>query len=318
MFDCFEIPTPFQIGAVNCYLHDRTLIDPGMDSEDAWATLQTHLRERDLTPDDIDQVLITHPHPDHFGLANRLRGHGATIIASDIAADIIRDFDGRLTYEQSYFEPFLVRHGLSKDVAASAVRLPEAFLEFAPDATVDVRLTDGDELEVGDLTVTAMRVEGHAPGELLYTYRDQGRYEAVVGDHVLDPVTPNPFMQPPPEPGDERPRVLPAYNRSLERLAEAGFDQFLPGHRSIIDDPTHRVEQLLRFHEHRTDRVMAAIDGPITAKEVMETLFDSVPLTEVYAAMSEAIGHLDVLEERDLVTVDDSEDRITYDLVDDQ
>lgn len=312
MFERLAIPTPFQIGAVNGYLTGRTLIDPGPDSDDAWDALRDALEARDLAVADLERVLITHPHPDHFGLAGRLREAGAAIVASAEAAAIIADFADRLTYEQEFLEPFLRRHGVAADVAGTVVRLPEAYLEFAPDCPVDRRLDDGERLELADAVLTTESVAGHAPGEVIYTAESPAGPVAVVGDHVLDPITPNPFLQPPPDRGAERPRVLPAYNRSLDRLAERDFHRLYPGHRDRIDRPTHRIEQLRRFHEHRTDSVEDLVAEPRDAAMVMRELFDDLPVTEVYSGMSEAIGHLDVLEQRGAVRREEREDRVQF------
>jgi glyoxylase-like metal-dependent hydrolase (beta-lactamase superfamily II) len=83
VFDRVPVPTPFQIGPVNAYVAGRTVVDPGPDSEDAWDALRTALGERRLEPADVEQVLVTHPHPDHFGLANRLREDGATVVVAE-------------------------------------------------------------------------------------------------------------------------------------------------------------------------------------------------------------------------------------------
>lgn len=298
MFERLRIPTPFQVGAVNCYLADEVLVDPGPDSDDAWETLSAALRNRGLAPSDIDQVLITHPHPDHFGLANRLREAGAEVLAAEQAVEIIEDFPGRLSYEQSFFRPFLVRHGVAADVAETVLELPEAYLEFAPSTTVDRALGDGDTIEVAATTVAVEELVGHATGELLYSWTAADGEQALVGDHVLQTITPNPFLQPPSSPDDPRPRVLPAYNRSLERLARRDFTKLWPGHGEAVDRPTHRIGRLLEYHERRTNNVRRSIDGPTTAVDVMYALFGDLPVTELYGGMSEAIGHLDVLELR--------------------
>lgn len=312
MFERIEIPTPFQVGSVNCYLGGRTVIDPGPDSDDAWGVLLEGLTARGLDPEDVERVLITHPHPDHFGLADRLRTAGAAVLASPDAATIIEGFEERLEYEQSYFVPFLVRHGLSRRVATTVVQLPEAFLEFAPDTSVERRLDAGDTVDVAGTRVTVDSVSGHAPGELIFVFPTNAGPHAIVGDHVLDPITPNPFLQPPIEPDGDRPRVLPAYNRSLDRLAGEEFNRLLPGHRLPIDRPTHRIEQLRRFHEHRTDRVTELLDEPKTGREVMQELFGELPVTEVFSGMSEAIGHLDVLEERGAVARHDDDEPVRF------
>ena len=82
MFDRISLPTPFQVGPVNAYIAGRTLVDPGPDSEEAWTALLSALEQRSLAPTDIEQVLITHPHMDHFGLASRVvEASGATAVA---------------------------------------------------------------------------------------------------------------------------------------------------------------------------------------------------------------------------------------------
>ncbi|WP_440005988.1 MBL fold metallo-hydrolase [Halomicrococcus sp. SG-WS-1] len=296
MFTRLSIPTPFEVGPVNAYLAGRTLVDPGPGSEEAWATLLDALEERELGPTDVERVLVTHPHPDHFGLAARLREAGARVVASPGTAEIIRDFAARLEYEQEYFVDFFDRNGMARTTAQTVTDLPSAYLSVAPGVETDRELDDGEVIEVHDSAVTAEAVQGHAHGETAFTFEDDGESTAIVGDHVLPDITPNPLLQPPAS-GD-RPRVLPAYNRSLERLRERGFDRLLPGHREIIDEPTKRIDEILSAHEERTREVRELVDGPTTAFDVMEGLFGDLPATEQFPAMSEAVGHLDVLEER--------------------
>jgi glyoxylase-like metal-dependent hydrolase (beta-lactamase superfamily II) len=302
MFTQLSIPTPFQIGPVNAYLAGRTLVDPGPGSEEAWAALLDGLEARELGPTDVEQVLVTHPHPDHFGLASRLREAGARIVASPATARIIADFEARLDYEQSYFVEFFERHGMARETAETVTDLPESFLRVAPGVETDRVLGDGETIEVADAGVTGEAVQGHAPGETVFTYETDDEKRAIVGDHVLADITPNPLLQPPIEEDGERPRVLPAFNRSLANLRDREFDHFLPGHRDEIRRPAERIGQILDSHEDRTENVFEIVSGgPTTAVEVMDELFDDLPATEYFSGMSEAVGHLDVLDERDEV-----------------
>jgi glyoxylase-like metal-dependent hydrolase (beta-lactamase superfamily II) len=286
---------------VNAYLAGRTLVDPGPGSEEAWSALLDALEAQDLTAADIEQVLITHPHPDHFGLARRLREDGARVVASPGTAGVIRDFAARLEYEQEFFVDFFERHGMARSTAETVADLPEAYLSVAPAVETDLELADGESIEVDGETVTAELVDGHATGETIFTY-DGETSGAIVGDHVLPHITPNPLLRPPAEDGAERPRVLPAFNRSLEALRERPFDEILPGHGEVIDAPGGRIDEIRAAHAERTDEVVGLLDGPTTAFDVMEGLFGDLPATEQFPGMSEAIGHLDVLEERDRVT----------------
>lgn len=312
MFTRIGVPTPFQVGRVNTYFAGRTVVDPGPDSEEAWSTLLDELDAAGLAPADIEQVVVTHPHPDHFGLARRLRKAGARVLASPQAADIMAEFKQRLHYEQSYFTDFFQRCGLSAEAAQTVTNLPEAFLPFAPDVETDRRLSNGDKFSIVETTLTAVAVEGHAPGELIYDYEADGERRAVVGDNVLGHITPNPFLQPPPKRGGGRPRILPAYNDSLKRLREQSFDRFLPGHGEDVTAPAERIDAILDAHEQRSAKVRDIVDGPTVPAEIMQQLFDDLPLTEQFSGLSEAVGHLDVLEARGEVTQRKSGDVIVY------
>jgi len=297
MFTRLSVPTPFRIGDVNAYLGGRTLVDPGPDSEEAWSHLLEALEERELAPADIERVLVTHPHPDHFGLASRFRDAGASVLASPDAAAIIGDFEGRFEYERAYFTDFFERCGMARSTAETVTDIPEAFLRYAPSVETDRELTDGDSLVVQNTTFDVEEVLGHAEGELILSFTAGGDDRAIVGDHVLADITPNPLLLPPPPEGD-RPRVLPSYNRSLDRLRGRDYDELLPGHRERIGNPRERIEEIRAAHEERTENVRDLLDGPTTPVDVMGGLFGDLPLTEYFAGMSEAVGHLDVLEDR--------------------
>jgi len=296
MFEQVPVPTPFQVGPVNAYLTDRTLVDPGPDSDEAWAHLTDALADRDLGPGDIERLLITHPHPDHFGLAKRFRDRGATVVAHPEAASIMADFPGRLDAEQVFFRDFFERCGMAPSTADTVTELPGAFVNYAPSVTVDREVAAGDRVTVDGTELLVDELAGHATGEVSFAFDGPAGREALVGDNVLAEITPNPFLQPPPDPESDRPRVLPAYNDCLADLREEGYDRFHPGHRDRVDDPTGRIDDILAEHDDRTERVAGLLDDPTTPVEVMDELFGDLPVTEQFPGMSEAVGHLDVLE----------------------
>ncbi|MFC6733231.1 MBL fold metallo-hydrolase [Haladaptatus sp. DYSN1] len=312
MFTRLSIPTPFRVGAVNAYLSGRTVVDPGPDSEEAWAALLDGLEANGMTPADLRQVVVTHPHPDHFGLASRLKAEGASVVASPEAARIMADFPGRLQHEQTFFADFFERNGMSAATANAVVDLPESYLSYAPSVETDTEVTEDDRIEINGEPLVAKRVTGHAIGELIFAFDEGNERHAIVGDNVLNEITPNPLLQPP-EPGeDERPRPLPAFNESLRRLEEAEYDRFLPGHRTIIENLTERIGEMLDAHEARTEKVYGLVDGPTTAVEIMGELFGDLPVTEFFPGMSEAVGHLDVLESRGKVAAHENGGVIVY------
>ena len=318
MFERLALPTPFQVGPVNAYRTERTVVDPGPDSDDAREALAAGLAERDLDLSDVEQVLVTHAHPDHFGLAHHLGERGADVLASPGAAAIMRDFEGRLDYEQAYFSALFEAHGMAPETTQTVTQLPEAFVEYAPSVEVDRELTAGDTVPIDGTEFAVRELVGHSEGELAFEWDDESAgaepsFTAIVGDNVLPDTTPNPFLQPPAREGDSvdapefddlehlddlRPRPLPAFNDSLDELQAAGHDRFLPGHGEPIEDPQGRIDEIRAAHEERSEAVVALLDGPTTAVEVMRGLFPDLAVIDYFPGMSEALGHLDVLVER--------------------
>jgi glyoxylase-like metal-dependent hydrolase (beta-lactamase superfamily II) len=190
--------------------------------------------------------------------------------------------------------------------------LPQAFVHYAPSVDVDRAVAAGDTVTVDGRTLTVEDLVGHATGEILFAFAADGVETAIVGDNVLPEITPNPFLQPPPEPGADRPRVLPAYNESLADLRAAGFDRMLPGHRDPIERPAVRIGAILAEHHERTATVAALLEGPTAPVEVMHDLFADLPVTEQFSGMSEAVGHLDVLEAQGRATVREDGERLLY------
>ena len=67
-----EIPTPFKVGPVNCYVTTTepiTLIDTGTQGAESRAALQAELAALGLQVSDLCRVIITHAHADHYGQA---------------------------------------------------------------------------------------------------------------------------------------------------------------------------------------------------------------------------------------------------------
>src|SRR5256886_17544317 len=76
---------PFELKHVNVYLlrdgDAYTLIDTGLQTEESRQVLNQQLAGLKVPVKRINRILITHIHPDHFGLAGELRQRsGAELI----------------------------------------------------------------------------------------------------------------------------------------------------------------------------------------------------------------------------------------------
>ncbi|MCU4753084.1 MBL fold metallo-hydrolase [Halobacteria archaeon AArc-curdl1] len=296
------IRTPFQIGRVNCYAITRgglTLIDPGPLTDDAYTELTDGLEALGYTTEDVDRVLITHPHIDHFGLADRVRNEsGATICAHRDAVDVLADPTANFEREQAFFRPYLASVGVPEQLLETVITLPESYNRFREPVAVDRSLAEGDEIVLDETTtLEAIHTPGHAPASVCFL--DRERKSAFTGDHVMADISPNPLLTLEPGTTDQRTRSLPDYLAALERIATEDVTTGYGGHREIVPDIAARVEEILAHHDKRSDRVSKILDddGPLTPYEVMNREFPDLPATETFAGMSEIIGHLDVLED---------------------
>jgi glyoxylase-like metal-dependent hydrolase (beta-lactamase superfamily II) len=302
----FEVPTPFDIGTVNCYLIDdgeATLIDPGPATENAYKRLEAGLAEAGLAVVDVARVLVTHPHMDHFGLANRLvEESGASVIAQEDAVRQMSDPDGYLEREQAFFKPFLLSMGVPDRIVDTVVSLPEPYTEFRDPVEVERSLAAGDIVDIAG-GLTAVYTPGHAPGSACFVSATDPL--AFTGDHVLEHISPNPLLTLAPGTDDERTRSLPSYLDSLRTLRGTDATVGLAGHGDRVPDIRARIETVIDHHQHRKERIadMVAEAAPTTAYDLMEELFPDLPMTEVFLAMSEVIGHLDLLEDEGRVRI---------------
>lgn len=318
-FERIEIPTPFHIGSMNCYAFlgaDITLVDPGPATDEAYDTLRSRLEAEGYGLDDIDRILVTHPHMDHFGLASRLKAvSDAELLAHKDAVDQLADPDGYLAREQAFFEPFLASMGMPEQVAGTTVELPEPYATFREPVTVDETFTEGERVDVGD-ELEIVHTPGHSPGSACFVDPVDGT--AFTGDHVLAEISPNPLLTLEPGTSEQRTRSLPTYLESLRRLRELDIDVGVgyAGHRGTIPDVVERAGEIVDHHHDRKEAFADVLeaDGQMTAYQLMRDRFPDLPATEMFPGMSEVIGHLDLLEDEGRVEITETDGVRRYEL----
>ncbi|HUJ65802.1 MAG TPA: MBL fold metallo-hydrolase, partial [Acidimicrobiales bacterium] len=138
------------------------LIDAGWNTDDAWNTLVSGLGEAGFAVADVQGVMVTHIHPDHYGLAGRIRkASGAWVALHPADADLIT---------ARYDEPddlldkmgaMLRRDGAPPeeiDVLRNASMPVRGNVDAA---TPDILIEDGDRPRVPGWDLTAIWTPGH-------------------------------------------------------------------------------------------------------------------------------------------------------------
>ena len=80
-----RLPLPFPLRIVNCYLlrdgDSWTVVDSGLNYSPGRATWQAAFDMLEIRPESIERIILTHAHPDHYGMAGWLSAQsGAPVL----------------------------------------------------------------------------------------------------------------------------------------------------------------------------------------------------------------------------------------------
>ena len=174
-------------------------------------------------------------------------------------------------------------------------------------------LDDGDPIPFQSMTWRTIHCPGHSPGLICFYWPEKKILFA--GDHLLKEITPNPLLS---VSNNKFPFHYPSlkeYLVSLEKVEGLDISLLLPGHGEEISDAKGLIQKIFTHHRERTDRVLAILsNGEKTPYEIAMDLFPGIPPFEVFLGISEAVGHLEILREKGLVTVNEKEGEDYYSL----
>jgi len=290
-----RIPTPFLVGDVFAYLvkdEKLVLIDTGQHNDEAYKTLRLKLKNEGFSVSDLDEIWITHGHPDHFGQAARLRDvSGATVLAPEGEKANLENISNRRLYN-GFFSNLGVEKPVVQAMAEQLSRIAQFQLALKPDRWI----FEGDLLETGRFTFRIKHLPGHAPGHIAYC-EDNFTFG---GDVLLSHISTNALISFDPGTG-ERNRSFLQYRESLKWIKHHG-NAFFPGHGKFIPRSKNLAEMYLEEQEQRMNHILSVTNKePFSITELSRKLFPEAWNQKVYfLVLSETQGFLDWGIERNL------------------
>ena len=298
----YRLPVPLPgnpLKELNAYLirgRDRCLlVDAGFRQEPCRQALFTQLGELGLGPGDVD-VLLTHLHSDHSGLAPEAAGKRGTIFVSAVDRPHL---DCTPEQRAAWWEESgrrFAAEGFPPELLAGMERTNPARSMAPPEGGRYESLADGQVLEAGGFTLRCLLMPGHTPGQMCFWLEREGAM--LLGDHVLFDITPNITAWP------GMADALGAYLDSLDRVRAYAPVRALPGHRGP-GELAARVDQLREHHRRRLEEAMQAVRehpgagayelaGHMTWK-IRARSWEDFPVAQKWFAVGECMSHLDRL-----------------------
>jgi glyoxylase-like metal-dependent hydrolase (beta-lactamase superfamily II) len=293
-----RIPTPFQVGRVNCYLIEDeplTLIDAGPNSGKALDELEHQLGALGHRIEDIELVILSHQHIDHLGLVDIVaKRSGAEVAAIDAVVPFVENFGSDAERDDREAAALMLRHGISEDVVQALAQVSGSFRAWGSKAKVTRPLHDGENLELRDRTFEVQHRPGHSPSDTLFW--DADRRILIAADHLIKHISSNPLISRPLDGSDERRQALVDYLTSLKRTRELPAEIVLAGHGEPITDHVALIDERFGMHQRRAGKLYGLIaEEPRTGHGLAQALWGDVAVTQAFLTLSEVIGHVDLL-----------------------
>ncbi|MBI5844937.1 MAG: MBL fold metallo-hydrolase [Deltaproteobacteria bacterium] len=289
-------------GPSNVYLFlgdNVTLLDTG--TAQAAGRLSRALSELGLSFSDIDRVVLTHGHIDHYGSAAKIvraTGGKAQVFAHREDTDSIQT--GQEAKKRTT-ERFLSLMGVPLPLRLSLISVFLVFLKMAETVKVDRFLDDGDMIYLGNHKASVMATPGHTRGSVCLFLEQDGLLFA--GDTVLAHITPNALAMV--EDGCDIPRrrAQDEFYRSLALIEEVCPRVVHPGHGRAMDDLPEIASMYRTLFSERQEKILDLLNnGGQTVWDVARKLFPDIRqfsyryALEAYLAVSEVFTHAQELE----------------------
>jgi glyoxylase-like metal-dependent hydrolase (beta-lactamase superfamily II) len=301
-----RLPVPMlgDLLAVNAYLvrseNGCLLIDTGWNTNQTFNALEKQLGDIGTSPRDISLIVITHFHPDHYGLAGKLvQLSGAKVALHRIEKAFI---DARyLNMNQLLDETarLLRRHGVPESELPRLQKASLGVRQYVSPIAPDVTLEGGEDIPFGAFNFQVIWTPGHSPGHVCLC--DRERRILISGDHVLPNTFPNVGLHP--QSGED---PLGHYLRSLSVVEQLDVNLVLPAHEHVFTELRDRIGEIRRHHESRRAAISQVLeDGPQSAYEVSRRIpwilngiamsFEKLPALDKRLAVMSTLAHLEPL-----------------------
>lgn len=271
-----------------------TLVDTGSglgSSSEQLISGITALREQFGEPvgvSDIQRILITHGHIDHFGgVAFMLeQTNGAHVGIHELDRRVLTAYEERVIVATRDLRVFLEQAGVKTELQAALIEMYGFAKKHVRSVPVDFSL-DEETLMEG---MQFIHAPGHCPGQVCILIGDI----LISADHILSRTTPHQAPE-----SITHYTGLGHYRDALRKVAHVDDIRLaLGGHEDPIFDVYRRIDEIQASHERKLNRVrdiLQAAGQPMTISDISKIMYPGMENYNILLALEETGAHVEYL-----------------------
>lgn len=278
-----------------------TLVDTGSgmgrSNDDLLAGFQ-QLRERfgvSFSLSDIERVIITHGHIDHFGgLAFVKTQTDAAVGIHELDRRVLTNYEERVIVATKALGIYFDRAGIKPSLRETLFDMYGFAKRHVTSIDVDFGISDEQIIDGMEFIHTP----GHCPGQVCIRLGDI----LLSADHVLSRTTPHQSPE-----SITHYMGLDHYADSLRKLMRyEGIKLALGGHEDPIPDLYGRIDAIRASHNRKLDRIrniMREHGEPMLISEISKAMYPDVKGYHILLALEEAGAHIEYLYQHGHLTI---------------
>ncbi len=283
-----------------------TLVDTGSglgSSSEQLISGITALREQFGEPvgvSDIQRILITHGHIDHFGgVAFMQEQTGAEIGIHALDRRVLVAYEERVTIATKDLRVYLERAGVKPELRRHLMDMYGIAKKTFRSVGVDLSLDEGVSLDGMDFIHTP----GHCPGQVCIVVGDI----LLSADHILARITPHQSPE-----SITQYTGLGHYFEALDKVARYdGFRLALGGHEEPVENVYERIAAIRASHQRKLARILDLLRDagqPCTISDLSKAMYSERHGYDILLALEELGAHVEHLYQHGQLAVTNLEE----------
>lgn len=296
-----EMPIPWSPWTVNSYLIEDaalTLIDTGPGTDEALEILEDSLEDLGYSLKEIERIILTHAHIDHYGLGNVINKlSSAKVFTHPYEKDrIVSRIDRYWKHNQKKFLRFFDELDLPEEVLRHFQSLISQYTQLAlPFPPKQVKeLSHRQKIPFDRFSLEVFHLPGHSPGHI--ALMETKKKFIFSGDLLLLKNLPSPIVDLDWGSPWMKLKGMTVLANSIKKLEGLRVKQVFPGHWEPFDQTSYFVNQWIKNSESLQKDLLSLLGREEkTVYELTREAYQGVSDMATFNYLPEVLGILNLL-----------------------